>query len=386
MTGDKRVQALPALLIGLAAFLLFTGGGAILLPTNTSWLMSGDPATLWLSWQYFRDTPLLQWPLGANPAYGMEFGSSIVFTDSIPLLALALKPFSPLLPASFQYVGAWIAACFMLQAWFAWKLLRLFVSDRLLALLGVAFFAIAPLLAIRLWGHYGLMGQWMILAALYLYWRPAFSARSWLLLVGVATWINAYLLLMVLAILLADCWQRCWLGQRNWRQGIGLLVGALALVLLLMWAIGYFMVGGVSGVGVGNVPYGRYHMNLHGLFDPDQYWSRAIQDRPGSNTDEYEGFAFFGSHRGKAARIIGRAYAKRHALVPVSRLGQTLTVAMDDPTAAGLAGELTRLTGHTITIVTASSDAIQRTFRQLYEGGATTPGAPGETASLSLMT
>ena len=74
------------------------------------------------------------------------------------------------------------------------------------------------------------------------------------------------------------------------------------------------------------------------------------------------------------ARIIGRAYAKRHALVPVSRIGQTLTVAMDDPTAAGLAGELTRLTGHTITIVTASSDAIQRTFRQLYEGGATTPG------------
>ena len=83
----------------------------------------------------------------------MELGSSIVFSDSIPLLALALKPFSAWLPASFQYFGAWIAACFVLQAWFGWKLLRLFVSDRWLALLGVAFFAISPVFAARLWGH-----------------------------------------------------------------------------------------------------------------------------------------------------------------------------------------------------------------------------------------
>ncbi len=83
------------------------------------------------------------------------------------------------------------------------------------------------------------------------------------------------------------------------------------------------------------------------------------------------------------ARVIGRAYAKRHALVPVSRLGQTLTVAMDDPTASGLAGELTRLTGHTITIVTASSDAIQRTFRLLYEPGTAT-GLPSDGPSAAL--
>ena len=165
----------------------------------------------------------------------------------------------------------------------------------MLALLGVAFFAIAPVFAVRLWGHYALMGHWLILAALYLYWRPVFSTRAWLLLLGVATLVNTYLLLMALAIFFADSWQRCWLGQRNWRQGFAVLFAALAIILVLMWATGFFMLGGVSGVGVGNVPYGRYHMNLHGLFDPDQLWSRAMEDRPGSNTDEYEGFAFLGS-------------------------------------------------------------------------------------------
>ena len=132
------------------------------------------------------------------------------------------------------------------------------------------------------------------MAALYLYWRPALSTRAWLLLLGVATLVHAYLMLMVLAVFFADNWQRCWLGQRNWRQAVAILFAALGIILVLMWATGYFMLGGVSGVGVGNEPYGRYHMNLHGLFDPDQLWSRAMQDRPGG-TDEYEGFAFLGS-------------------------------------------------------------------------------------------
>lgn len=54
--------------------------------------MEGDPATHWLGWQFFRNSPLLQWPLGANPDYGMEIGSSIIFSDSIPLLAFIFKP------------------------------------------------------------------------------------------------------------------------------------------------------------------------------------------------------------------------------------------------------------------------------------------------------
>jgi hypothetical protein len=85
--------AMAAVLIGLAGFLLITGG-RIVWPTYVTWLARGDPAQSWLGWQFFRQAPLVQWPLGANPALGLDLGNTVVFTDSIPLLALLFKPFS----------------------------------------------------------------------------------------------------------------------------------------------------------------------------------------------------------------------------------------------------------------------------------------------------
>ena len=78
-----------------------------------------DPATHFLGWHFFRNEP---WhlPLGLNWAYGMEMSSSIVYTDSIPLLALIFKPFSNYLPTLFQYTGLWILICFALQGTFGW--------------------------------------------------------------------------------------------------------------------------------------------------------------------------------------------------------------------------------------------------------------------------
>jgi type IV pilus assembly protein PilB len=66
-------------------------------------------------------------------------------------------------------------------------------------------------------------------------------------------------------------------------------------------------------------------------------------------------------------KVIARSYARKHSLLPVAQIGRTLTVAMDDPTAAAVIEELARLTNHTITIVTASSKAIQQSMRRLYE-------------------
>jgi type IV pilus assembly protein PilB len=74
-------------------------------------------------------------------------------------------------------------------------------------------------------------------------------------------------------------------------------------------------------------------------------------------------------------RVISRSYARRYSLLPIAQVGRTLTVAMDDPTAAAVVEELTRLTNHTITIVTASSHAIQQALRRLYEEGDEAPAA-----------
>lgn len=82
------------------------------------------------------------------------------------------------------------------------------------------------------------------------------------------------------------------------------------------------------------------------------------------------------------SRVINRSYARRHSLIPVAQIGRTLTVAMDDPTAKAIVDDLSRLTGFAITVVTASTLAIQRAFGRLYEDAAD----PVETSAAELIT
>ena len=112
---------LASFLLGTAAFVYVTDW-RIILPTNTSWLMVGDAAQHYLGWAFYRNSPWT-WPLGLNPLYGMEFSNSIVFTDSIPLLAIPFKVISQFLPYPFQYLGIWVLLCFVLQSYFAFRLI-----------------------------------------------------------------------------------------------------------------------------------------------------------------------------------------------------------------------------------------------------------------------
>ena len=65
-------------------------------------------------------------------------------------------------------------------------------------------------------------------------------------------------------------------------------------------------------------------------------------------------------------RLINQAYARRHNLLPVSSIGRSLTVCMDDPTDQSVVTELARLTGYSISVVTASHEAIKTGFARLY--------------------
>ena len=284
-----------SILLGFAAFMLITGG-KILWPTYTDWLMEGDPSTSWLGWQFFRHSPLWQWPIGANPNYGLDIGSSIVFTDSIPLLALIFKPLSALLPDTFQYFGLWILICFSLQSYFAWKLLALFTQDKWLPRIGSVFFIIAPACLWRLHGHYALFGQWVLLAGLYFYFSKNFSIFRWLSLLSVVALIQVYLLVMVLAIYSADLIQRYWLKQTSIIKTISYFLVSSVCIAIVMWAAGYFMLG----AGVRSDGFGFFRMNLLSLIDPQgkgwdkrDLWSKLLPDQPGGVGD-YEGFNYLG--------------------------------------------------------------------------------------------
>jgi hypothetical protein len=276
------------LLFGVLAFFCVIGPRA-LDPQNIAWLEQGDPATHYLGWEYFRHSPWT-FPLGLNPFYGVELGSSIIFSDSNPLLALLFKPFNAWLPATFQYFGLWLLVCFVLQAWFGWKLLGLMTGNPLIRLLGTGLLVVSPPMFLRMGGHLSLSGHFLILAALYLALLPNLYRRrlAWGALLAVTAMVHAYLLAMVALIWVADLLGKTFSQQLTRRQG--LLEGVLlfAVVSACCWQAGYFTIA--DGAQSGG--FGLYRMNLLSPFDPAG-WSFILPDLPKASGD-YEGFNYAG--------------------------------------------------------------------------------------------
>jgi len=70
----------------------------------------------------------------------------------------------------------------------------------------------------------------------------------------------------------------------------------------------------------------------------------------------------------RLAPLVDAVYAEAHGLLPVSELGNVLTIAMEDPTDRGAIEALTAQTGHTIELVTSTRAAFRRAFARLYGG------------------
>ena len=98
--------------IGIGIFFL-VAGFSILNPLYIAWIADGDPMQQYLGWEFFRNSPWTV-PLGLNSQFGIDLDSSIVYSDSIPLLAILFKSVANFLPRPFQYFGWWSLLCFML--------------------------------------------------------------------------------------------------------------------------------------------------------------------------------------------------------------------------------------------------------------------------------
>jgi len=285
---EHPALSLLPLLLGALVFFLAIGPQA-LNPQNIAWLEQGDPATHYLGWEFFRHAPWT-FPLGLNPSYGLELSSSIIFSDSNPLLALLFKPFSAWLPDTFQYFGLWLLACCVLQAWFGWKLLGLISGNPVIRLLGTGLLVFSPVMLLRMGAHLSLAGHFLILAALYLALVPGLRRRHWAWgsLLAVTSWVHAYLLAMVALIWLADLLGKAFSRQLTPRQG--LIEGGLlfALVSVCCWQAGYFSIAD----GAASAGFGLYRMNVLSPVDPAG-WSLILPDLP-KREDDFEGFNYMG--------------------------------------------------------------------------------------------
>ena len=285
------------------AFLVIAGP-RFLDPTNVVWLVGGDPLQHYLGWAFYRNSPWT-WPVGLNPLYGMEFSNSIVFSDSIPLLAIPFKAISQLLPYPFQYFGIWVLLCFVLQAYFAFRLISLITNSIAIQCLGSVLFLFSPPLIFRLSLHESLMGHFIILAALYLNLKP--SAKSieikkshlrsfaWIVLLSIAVLTHFYLAVMVLVLWSADLSSRVFISNNaSYKESVFELLLMVGIIGFIAWQAGYFAIDGASGATRG---FGDFRTNLLALFNSRgwSYWLRPIPLRDAVEAAAGEGFQFIGA-------------------------------------------------------------------------------------------
>lgn len=270
-----------------------------------------------LGWHFFRNEPW-HWPPGRIENYFAPAGTAIGFTDSIPLLAFLLKPFSSWLPETFQYLGLWLLTCFILQGVFGALLARLWTPSRLLQLLAATFFVLMPTLLIRV-GHPSLCAHWLLLWALWFYFRGesggAQPVSAQLALGLIAGLMHPYLAVMVLAVLAA-------LAVKDWnRHAAAGFTAAIAAVLSGWWLAGLFTVSGADNLSSDGFSY--YSLNLLSPITPSG-WSTLLPSMPlATEGQAYEGFQYFGAGTlaltivAAAMVLVARPRLPRRVLWPV---------------------------------------------------------------------
>ena len=290
----KNTPFIP-LLFGSVFFYLIVGFGP-LNPENLSWIFGRfDPPQHYLGWVFYRYSPW-SFPIGLNPNFGMDISSSIVYTDSIPIMAIFFKLLSPILPQVFQYFGIWLLLCFLLQAWFAWKIISLFSNHFWVIFFGTGLLSFSPPMLWRLYTPSGtqaaLASHFLILAALFLVLRKTEDKRIfyWTTLLALAVLTNVYLFAMVSLLWLSDLLdravsQKILTGHKVFYE----IFAAMIVALICAWQAGYFA---ISGSSVGDMGYGFFKLNVLGPLDPSG-WSYLLPNIP-IPTSWGEGFNYLG--------------------------------------------------------------------------------------------
>ena len=105
------------------AFFGFVFGFKILNPTYIDWLLTsgGDTFGQFIAWQFYRNEPIT-FPFGIIHSYLYPLGTSIVYGDGIPLIAIPIQIFCKSIATQIQYMGLWLLSCYILQGVVAWML------------------------------------------------------------------------------------------------------------------------------------------------------------------------------------------------------------------------------------------------------------------------
>ncbi len=295
MSNKKRIPEIAVLMLSAAIF-FYKFGWRLLDVTNIGWIfrIGFDNPTEFISWEYYRAAAWSFPVIGTFSGYDYPTVTGVGLTGAIPLLAIPLKILSPILPTEFQHFGWWFLACYLLQGWFALKLLKAFKPQcpPVGLVLGALFFVIAPPLLFRA-AHMNLSAHFLILASFYLYFQSFTSKEKFkynLILIIATAMIHQYLTVMLLGLAFAtsnDLWQR---KRLRFIQLIGFNLANLSAVLLTFYLIGNFNIPNDVTQSVG---FGNFSANLNTFFNSFNY-TRFQPALKTSSEGQYEGIAYFG--------------------------------------------------------------------------------------------
>ncbi len=279
-------------LIGIIVFLVCYGW-KILDVTNDSWLLTGqDISQHYIGWKFYRASSW-HFPIGQIDGLLYPDTSCIIFTDSIPILAIFFKILSPILPETFQYFGIWGFLTYFLIGGISAIIIRKSTDRCYLCWLGSGFFCLSPYVFQRMYGHTALAGHWIILLALLVWiYRPFFSTfrrklGAWTFTLVIGSLVHIYFIPMILVFMCGFCIQDL-LEKKNWKEDLLFVSMTIMIDLFVLYIVGAFSKSGsFSDEGLG-----LYSANLNSLINPNNY-AHYLQTLPIRDGQD-EGFGYLG--------------------------------------------------------------------------------------------
>lgn len=291
-----RLIKLIPLAVGWITFQLCVGMKYVD-PWNIDLISSGinvDPYAGYVAWLFYRNSPW-GFPLGANPNYGLEVASSLVYSDSIPLMAIPMKLLARFTNAEIQYFGIWLLLCFLCQSKISWDLIGAYTRSIFFRTITSILFSTLPIFLWRIQSHFSLAGQFLVVYAI----KLSFDSKgmrlrrgNWILLLSVSALVHPYFLAIcgfMFLVRLIQEYVNKWISLKN-----ALITGASCLFIVTVVATlvaGYNVKASNSMIGT-SVEYGTYRFNWLSPLAPNG-WSEVLSKLRLPNTN-FETFSYLG--------------------------------------------------------------------------------------------
>lgn len=295
-------------LIGLIIFICIYGIEPLCV-TKVDWLLGKmDITQNYLGWEFYRKAPW-SFPIGLYNTLSYPDYTSIVFTDSIPLISVLLKPLSPILPNEFQFFGIYVFFMFFLQGGISALIIRKLTYNFAFSLVASVFFVLSTPFIWRVFSHTSLTAHFLLLLCLLIILcynnllkkSPLKAIMGWSLILFLSVSIHFYFFPITFVFLLSYLTNN-FISYKNIKQEVLCLIIPLSIALFSLFLYGGFSseVTPINAANSGGL--GFFSANINTFYNPifdnknscSLFISPQVLNISNSTEGQYEGFSYLG--------------------------------------------------------------------------------------------